>query len=127
LGALALSRACRIADVLGVSVDWLTGRSNVMDVMEMPEPPKRKAKRRRDSALRAPRASHKGPVHLSDRMLVFTARPGRLKEEVAIDLPRRKLSVKITPEFTRYSDHIWRLLEEAAAGGELQHAAELRH
>jgi hypothetical protein len=27
----------QIADLLDVSVDWLTGRSNVMDVMEMPE------------------------------------------------------------------------------------------
>jgi NitT/TauT family transport system ATP-binding protein len=70
-------------------------------------------------------------VHLSDRVLVFTARSGRLKEEVAIDLPRpRKLSIKFTPEFTRYSNHIWRPIEEearAATGRELQHAAELRH
>jgi hypothetical protein len=32
-----LYRLCQIADVLDVSLDWLTGRSNVMDVMEMPE------------------------------------------------------------------------------------------
>jgi NitT/TauT family transport system ATP-binding protein len=52
-------------------------------------------------------------VYLSDRVLVFTARPGRLKEEVVIDLPRpRKLSAKFTPEFIRYCDHIWRLIEE---------------
>jgi ABC-type nitrate/sulfonate/bicarbonate transport system ATPase subunit len=52
-------------------------------------------------------------VYLSDRVLVFTARPGRLKEEVKIDLPRpRELSVKRTPEFVRYTDRIWRLIEE---------------
>src|SRR5215813_5548795 len=36
--AIDLWRVCQIADQLDVSLDWLTGRSNVMDVMEMPEP-----------------------------------------------------------------------------------------
>jgi len=35
---------CQIADVLDVSTDWLLGRSSVMDVPEVPEPPKRRAK-----------------------------------------------------------------------------------
>ena len=52
-------------------------------------------------------------VYLSDRVLVFTVRPGRIKEEVLIDLPRpRELSIKRTPEFVRYADRIWRLIEE---------------
>lgn len=52
-------------------------------------------------------------VYLSDRVLVFTVRPGRIKEEVAIDIPRpRELSVKRTAEFVRYADRIWRLIEE---------------
>jgi NitT/TauT family transport system ATP-binding protein len=52
-------------------------------------------------------------VFLSDRVLVFTTRPGRLKDEVRIDLPRpRELSVKRTPEFSRYTDYIWRAIEE---------------
>jgi hypothetical protein len=38
-GALDFYRVCQIADVLGVSVDWLTGRSNAMEAMERPEPP----------------------------------------------------------------------------------------
>jgi NitT/TauT family transport system ATP-binding protein len=70
-------------------------------------------------------------VYLSDRVLVFTARPGRLKDEVVVDLPRpRRLSVKFTPEFARYCDHIWRLIEEevrAAMGRELIDAATPRH
>ena len=34
-------------------------------------------------------------VYLSDRVLIFTVRPGRLKQEVRIDLPRpRELSIK---------------------------------
>ena len=52
-------------------------------------------------------------VFLSDRVLVFARRPGRLRENVAIDLPRpRALALKRTPEFVRYVDHIWRLIED---------------
>jgi hypothetical protein len=46
-GAIDLWRICQIADFLNVSLDWLTGRSNVMAVMEMPElpePSKKKGK-----------------------------------------------------------------------------------
>jgi NitT/TauT family transport system ATP-binding protein len=52
-------------------------------------------------------------VFLSDRVLVFARRPGRLLEDVAIALPRpRALAIKRTPEFVRYVDHIWRLIED---------------
>ena len=52
-------------------------------------------------------------VYLSDRVLVFTVRPGRLKQIIDIDLPRpRALEIKRTPEFVRYVDEIWRLIEE---------------
>jgi len=52
-------------------------------------------------------------VFLSDRVLVFTVRPGRLKQIITIDLPRpRALEIKRTPEFVRYVDQIWRLIEE---------------
>ena len=52
-------------------------------------------------------------VFLSDRVLVFARRPGRVRETVTVDLPRpRALSVKRTPEFVRYVDHIWSLIEE---------------
>jgi NitT/TauT family transport system ATP-binding protein len=57
-------------------------------------------------------------VYLSDRVLVLTVRPGRLKEEVRIDLPRpRELALKRTPEFVKYTDHIWRLIEEEVREG----------
>jgi hypothetical protein len=42
-GAIDFWRLCQIAEVLAVSLDWLKGRSNIMDVMKMPEPPKKKA------------------------------------------------------------------------------------
>lgn len=52
-------------------------------------------------------------VYLADRVLVFTVRPGRIKEEVPINLPRpRELAIKRTTEFVRYADRIWRLIEE---------------
>jgi len=52
-------------------------------------------------------------VFLSDRVLVFARRPGRLRENVRIDLTRpRALAMKRTPEFVRYVDHIWRLIED---------------
>jgi len=52
-------------------------------------------------------------VFLSDRVLVFARRPGRLQEEVKIALPRpRTLEIKRTSEFVGLVDHIWRLIED---------------
>ncbi len=66
-------------------------------------------------------------VYLSDRVLIFTARPGRLKEDVSIDLPRpRRLDVKWSPEFVGHTNHIWSSIEEevrASIGLEMQNLA----
>ena len=43
--SLDIPTLAQIADKLDVSIDWLLGRSNVMSVMEMPEPPEPKAKK----------------------------------------------------------------------------------
>jgi NitT/TauT family transport system ATP-binding protein len=52
-------------------------------------------------------------VFLSDRVLVFARRPGRLQESVEIEMPRpRSLAIKRTPEFVAYVDRIWRLIED---------------
>ena len=52
-------------------------------------------------------------VFLSDRVLVFARRPGRLQESVEITLPRpRSLELKRTPEFVAYVDRIWKLIED---------------
>jgi NitT/TauT family transport system ATP-binding protein len=52
-------------------------------------------------------------VFLADRVLVFARRPGRVRENVVIALPRpRALAIKRTAEFVRYVDHIWRLIED---------------
>ena len=46
-------------------------------------------------------------------MLVFSSRPGRVREEIRIDLPRpRSLHLKRTQEFLDYEDHIWELIEQ---------------
>ncbi|GAB3729063.1 ABC transporter ATP-binding protein [Nocardiopsis nanhaiensis] len=52
-------------------------------------------------------------VYLSDRIIVLTVRPGRVKQEIHVDIPRpRTLQTKRTPEFTRYVDEIWGLIEQ---------------
>jgi NitT/TauT family transport system ATP-binding protein len=52
-------------------------------------------------------------VYLSDRVLVFTARPGRIKETIAIDLPRpRAIEIKRTPAYAEYRNRIWDLLRQ---------------
>jgi NitT/TauT family transport system ATP-binding protein len=52
-------------------------------------------------------------VFLSDRVLVFARRPGRLQEDINIALPRpRTLAIKRTTEFVALVDRIWRLIED---------------
>ena len=51
-------------------------------------------------------------VYLSDRVAVFSRRPGRINEIIDIALPRpRALAIKRAPEFVAYVDRIWRLIE----------------
>lgn len=51
-------------------------------------------------------------IYLSDRVIVFTARPGTVKQTVAIDIERpRKLAVKRGPRFLALEDHVWDLIE----------------
>ena len=51
-------------------------------------------------------------VFLSDRVLVFARRPGRLQGN-RIPLPRpRTLAMKRTPEFVALVDRIWRMIED---------------
>ena len=52
-------------------------------------------------------------IYLADRVIVFGARPGKVKETIKIDIPRpRELSVKRDPKFLKYEDHLWGLIEE---------------
>jgi NitT/TauT family transport system ATP-binding protein len=55
-------------------------------------------------------------VYLADRVIVFTARPGRVKEILAVDLPRpRDLRVKRDPRFLEIEARIWESIREEAA------------
>ncbi len=52
-------------------------------------------------------------VYLSDRVVVFSARPARIREIVNVDLARpRSLTVKRSKEFLDLADHIWSLIQE---------------
>jgi NitT/TauT family transport system ATP-binding protein len=55
----------------------------------------------------------KEAVYLADRVMIFSRRPGRVKDSVEIDLPRpRELSITRDPNFLSYEDQIWRSIEE---------------
>src|SRR5205823_8512761 len=52
-------------------------------------------------------------VYLADRVIVFTARPGRVKEIVKVDIPRpRDLRIKREPRFLEYELKIWESIRE---------------
>ncbi|TDU01713.1 NitT/TauT family transport system ATP-binding protein [Streptomyces sp. 846.5] len=52
-------------------------------------------------------------VGLSDRIFVMSPNPGRIIEEISVDLPRpRPISLAGSREFAEYADHIYALFEE---------------
>jgi NitT/TauT family transport system ATP-binding protein len=54
-------------------------------------------------------------IFLSNRIAVFSARPARIKDVVAVDLPAaRTLDMKHLPQFVVLEQRIWRLIEEEA-------------
>ncbi len=57
-------------------------------------------------------------VQLSDRVVVMSFRPGKIKEVIEIDLPRPRTSEVIsTPEFGTCVGRLWALLREEASRG----------
>jgi NitT/TauT family transport system ATP-binding protein len=57
-------------------------------------------------------------VFLSDRVIVFSARPGSVRAEIPIALPRpRDLALKRTGEFVALVDRIWKLIEDEVRSG----------
>ncbi|MFH0963123.1 MAG: ABC transporter ATP-binding protein [Planctomycetota bacterium] len=51
-------------------------------------------------------------VLLGDRVLVMTGRPGRIREEIPVPLPRPRHLTKDAPEITEIKWHIWKMLED---------------
>ncbi|MBI5447081.1 MAG: ABC transporter ATP-binding protein [Deltaproteobacteria bacterium] len=52
-------------------------------------------------------------VYLSDRVIVFSAHPGAIKESIPIEIERpRAYGIKRDVRFLGYQDHIWRLIEK---------------
>jgi NitT/TauT family transport system ATP-binding protein len=52
-------------------------------------------------------------AYLSDRVIVMTARPGRTKDVIQIDLPRpRDYEMRLTPKFNEIKLRIWEVLKE---------------
>jgi len=52
-------------------------------------------------------------IYLSDRVIVFTARPGKVKQTLAVGIERpRKLVVKRDPRFHQLEDSVWNLIED---------------
>jgi NitT/TauT family transport system ATP-binding protein len=52
-------------------------------------------------------------IYLADRVVVMSARPGRVKSVLPVAFPRpRGLSIKRTQPFLELEDHIWSLIEE---------------
>jgi NitT/TauT family transport system ATP-binding protein len=50
-------------------------------------------------------------IFLSDRVIVMSARPGRIISDIAIELPRpRSLELKRTAQFVAYEEQIWQLI-----------------
>jgi NitT/TauT family transport system ATP-binding protein len=67
-------------------------------------------------------------VQLSDRVLVMTYRPGRLKRIVAIDLPHPRDSAVVGSEkFGRYVAEIWHDLREEASRGIQEDESRVLH
>jgi NitT/TauT family transport system ATP-binding protein len=55
-------------------------------------------------------------IYLSDRVIVFSGRPGKVKADIPVDIARpRRLKVKREARFHAIEDHIWSLIEEARA------------
>lgn len=52
-------------------------------------------------------------ILLSDRIVLMSPRPGRVKEDVIVDIPRpRGRNAMQTPEFARLQEHLWDQLRQ---------------
>ena len=51
-------------------------------------------------------------IFLADRLMIMSARPGRVQEMIPIEIERpRTLAVKRDPRFVKVADHVWASIE----------------
>src|SRR4029079_15507391 len=56
-------------------------------------------------------------IYLSDRVVVFSGRPGKVKEIIPVEIERpRRLRLKREPRFHKIEDRIWSLIEDDVKG-----------
>ncbi|MDA8235100.1 MAG: ABC transporter ATP-binding protein [Clostridia bacterium] len=67
-------------------------------------------------------------IFLADRVVIMTARPGKIKSDIRIDLPRPRLEgdLKSSPEFARYRHELWELLRDEVDKAEEQASENIR-
>jgi NitT/TauT family transport system ATP-binding protein len=54
-------------------------------------------------------------VFLGDRVVVMSSHPGRVRADIAIDLPRpRREALRADPRFGEFAEHIWSLIRDEA-------------
>ena len=52
-------------------------------------------------------------IYLADRVIIFGARPGKVKDVLRVDIPRpRPLAAKRDKKFLEYEDYLWNQIEE---------------
>ena len=56
-------------------------------------------------------------IHLGDRVLVMTGRPGRILEEIRVETPRPRDLTPGQPDVTKLALHVWHLLEDEVRRG----------
>ncbi|HKA33388.1 MAG TPA: ABC transporter ATP-binding protein, partial [Candidatus Binatia bacterium] len=56
-------------------------------------------------------------AYLSDRVVVMSARPGRIKQILKVELPRpRDYEMRLTAKFNELKSRIWDILKEELVG-----------
>jgi NitT/TauT family transport system ATP-binding protein len=59
-------------------------------------------------------------IYLADRVLVFSARPGRILADIKVPFERpRSLDIKRSPEFLETEEYIWSLLKEPSPAAQV--------